>query len=120
LREELSEQSLDINILARSLSYVEHSNLTYKVDTVEVVRHQEHLLQKPELARAHGGFLFFSELLLDLLDFPDDTWVILRQLADAGKIIVCIVDIPVLDQEAGGLSVEEGEDKDKAGEHEVH
>lgn len=90
-----------------------------EVDSVEVVGHQEHLLEDTEPALAKRGFLLFVKLLLDLGDLLDDVLAVDGQVADPCEVLGCFVVLADLNEVAGRFVVEEGEDDDDACEHDV-
>ena len=90
-----------------------------KVDAVEVVGHKEHFFENTLPALAKGCFFFFMELLLDFADFSLDVRVLSGKTANASKIGDGFFVLTNLDEKSGGFVVEEREDQDDAGEHDV-
>lgn len=79
------------------------------VDTVEVVGHEEHLLQIAKRPLTHGSFLFFGQLVLNTRNFRADELVVLGKLSNASQILDCFLDFATLDKIAWRFVVEEGE-----------
>ena len=89
------------------------------MNSIEVVGHQKHLLEEALPSEAHGGFLLFIKLGLDLSDLRDNDWVVDREVADACQVDNGVLILTALHKKTRRLVVEEGEDEDDAGEHDV-
>lgn len=90
-----------------------------KVDSVEVVGHEEHLLEDTDPTLAEGGFLLLVQLLLDVGDFLDDVLVVNWEVANACEVGCGFVVFSDLHEVSGRFVVEEGENDDDSGKHDM-
>lgn len=90
-----------------------------EVNSIEVVGHAEHLSDIAPDTLAHRGFLFLSELVLNATDLRNDILVVGGKASDTGKIGNRMLISAFLDEKTWRFVVEERQDEDDAGEHQV-
>ena len=90
-----------------------------EVDTVEVGGDEEGFLDDAEWAGAHGGLHFGLVHALDRGDLVGDVVVVGGQTAEVREVVDGLVELAALDEVAGGFVLEEREEEDDAGEHDL-
>ena len=92
-----------------------------EVDTVEVGGDEEGFLDDAEWAGAHGGLHFGLVHALDRGDLVGDVVVVGggAETAEVREVVDGLVELAALDEVAGGFVLEEREEEDDAGEHDL-
>lgn len=90
-----------------------------KIDSVEIVGHEEYFANISHETLSHGCLLLFLELLLDSIDLRNHVLIGCRQTPHSCKIDDCVLILTFLDQEARRFVIEEGQDEDDSGEHDM-
>lgn len=90
-----------------------------QIDTVQVTLVEEELLDLAKPADAPTGFQLVIKTSLDHADLAENVLAIGRLLAQSCHVVNSLLDVALLDEEAGRFALEEGQDEDDAAHDDV-
>lgn len=90
-----------------------------EVETVQVAGDEEELLDLTKPGGALGGLELLLVRMLDGVDLTGNVLVVDGEVTEVSHSLGGLLDLALLNEEAGGLELEEGQDEDDAGEHDV-